>query len=51
MKTAVPVIVGWFGIDFSTIYGLGNGIQSVKPNLKVLRASTWTELGKRAENL
>ncbi len=34
--TAVPVIVGWFGIVASIIYGLGNGIQLVKPNLKAL---------------
>ncbi len=35
-ETAVPVIVGWFGIVASIIYGLGNGIQLVKPNLKAL---------------
>jgi hypothetical protein len=35
-ETAVPVIVGWFGIVASITYGLGNGIQLVKPNLEVL---------------
>ena len=35
-ETAVPVIVGWFGIVASITYGLGNGIQLVKPNLKAL---------------
>jgi hypothetical protein len=35
-ETAVPVIVGWFGIVASIIYGLGNGIQLVKPNLEAL---------------
>lgn len=34
--TAVPVIVGWFGIVASITYGLGNGIQRVKPNLQAL---------------
>ncbi|MHA2251408.1 MAG: DUF4386 domain-containing protein [Candidatus Kariarchaeaceae archaeon] len=35
-ETAVPVIVGWFGIVASIIYGFGNGIHLVKPNLKAL---------------
>ncbi len=35
-ETAVPVIVGWFGIVASITYGLGNGIQRVKPNLEAL---------------
>ena len=35
-ETAVPVIVGWFGIVASIIYGLGNGIQLVKPKLEAL---------------
>ena len=35
-ETAVPVIVGWFGIVAGTIYGLGNGIQLVKPNFKAI---------------
>ncbi|MHA1206900.1 MAG: DUF4386 family protein [Candidatus Hodarchaeales archaeon] len=35
-ETAVPVIVGWFGIVASIIYGLGYGIQLVKPNLNAL---------------
>ena len=32
----VPIIIGWFGIVASILYGLGNGIILVKPNLKVL---------------
>ena len=32
----VPVIIGWFGIGASIIYGFGNGIQLVKPSFKVL---------------
>jgi hypothetical protein len=32
----VPEIIGWFGIIASIIYGLGNGIQLAKPNLKTL---------------
>jgi hypothetical protein len=32
----VPVIIGWFGIVASILYGFGNGIQLVKPNFKVL---------------
>ncbi len=32
----VPVIIGWFGIVASILYGLGNGIILVKPNFKVL---------------
>lgn len=35
-ETAVPVIVGWFGIIVSIIYGLGNGLQRVKPNFEAL---------------
>ena len=32
----VPAIIGWFGIVASILYGLGNGIQLVKPTFKVL---------------
>ena len=32
----IPVILGWFGIVASIIYGLGNGIYRVKPNFKAL---------------
>ncbi|MHA2306417.1 MAG: DUF4386 domain-containing protein [Candidatus Hodarchaeales archaeon] len=35
-ETVIPIIVGWFGIVASTIYGLGNGIQLAKPNFKAL---------------
>ncbi len=35
-ETVVPVIVGWFGIVASILYGLGNGIQLVKPDFKAL---------------
>ncbi len=33
---AVPVIIGWFGIVASVLYGFGNGISIVKPDLKDL---------------
>jgi hypothetical protein len=33
----VPAIIGWFGIVASILYGFGNGIEPLKPNLKVLR--------------
>ena len=32
----VPIIIGWFGIVVSILYGLGNGIILVKPNFKAL---------------
>jgi hypothetical protein len=32
----VPVIIGWFGISATILYGLGNGIILVKPSFKVL---------------
>jgi hypothetical protein len=32
----VPAIIGWFGIVASILYGFGNGIILVKPNVKVL---------------
>jgi len=32
----VPVILGWFGIVASILYGFGNGITRVKPNFKAL---------------
>ncbi|MFC1846443.1 DUF4386 domain-containing protein [Chloroflexota bacterium] len=32
----VPVIIGWFGIVASVLYGLGNWITPVKPNFKFL---------------
>ncbi len=32
----VPQIIGWLGIVASIVYGLGNGIRLVRPNLKVL---------------
>ncbi len=32
----VPSIIGWFGIIASILYGLGNGIFRVKPNVKIL---------------
>ena len=32
----VPVIFGWFGIMSSIVYGLGNGINLVKPKFEVL---------------
>jgi hypothetical protein len=35
-ETAVPIFVGWFGIVASSIYGIGSGIQLVKPNFKAL---------------
>ena len=32
----VPLIIGWFGLVASIIYGFGNGIMLVKPSFKVL---------------
>jgi hypothetical protein len=32
----IPVLIGWFGIIASIIYGLGNGIFFIKPNFKAL---------------
>jgi len=32
----VPAIIGWFGIVASILYGFGNGLILVKPNVKVL---------------
>jgi hypothetical protein len=32
----IPVIIGWFGIVADIIYGLGNGIFFIKPNIKTL---------------
>ncbi len=32
----VPVMIGWFGIVASILYGFGNGINHIKPNFKVL---------------
>jgi hypothetical protein len=32
----VPVMIGWFGIVASILYGLGNGINRIKPNFKAL---------------
>jgi len=31
-----PVIIGWFGIVASILYGFGNGIEIVRPNFRVL---------------
>ncbi len=33
---AVPIIIGWFGIIVSIIYGFGNGVKLVKPNFEAL---------------
>jgi hypothetical protein len=32
----IPVIIGWFGIVASILYGLGNGIILVKPKFPIL---------------
>jgi hypothetical protein len=32
----IPVLIGWFGIVSSVVYGLGNAIACVKPDSKVL---------------
>ncbi|MFW9820235.1 MAG: DUF4386 domain-containing protein [Candidatus Thorarchaeota archaeon] len=32
----VPIIIGWFGIIASILYGLGNGIYHIKPSFKIL---------------
>jgi hypothetical protein len=33
---AIPVIIGWFGIVASIIYGAGNGVTRIRPNFKAL---------------
>ena len=30
----IPEIIGWFGVVASVLYGVGNGLQRVKPNVK-----------------
>jgi len=32
----VPIIIGWFGIGASILYGFGNGIFLIKSNFKIL---------------
>lgn len=32
----IPVVIGWFGIGSSIIYGLGNAATRVRPNFKVM---------------
>ena len=32
----IPVIIGWFGIIASIIYGFGNGLNRLKPNFKAI---------------
>jgi hypothetical protein len=32
----VPIIIGWFGIVASILYGIGNGIFRIKPDFKIL---------------
>jgi hypothetical protein len=32
----VPAVIGWFGIVASILYGIGNGIAFIKPDIKVL---------------
>jgi hypothetical protein len=32
----VPIIIGWFGIVASILYGFGNGIFRIKPDFKIL---------------
>jgi hypothetical protein len=32
----VPILIGWFGLVAAMIYGLGNGIQLVKPSFQAL---------------
>ena len=32
----VPIIIGWFGIIASILYGFGNGIFIIKPNIKAI---------------
>lgn len=34
--TALPAVVGWFGIVASIIYGVGNGVARAKPDSKAL---------------
>ena len=32
----IPIVIGWFGITASIIYGFGNGVARIKPESKVL---------------
>jgi hypothetical protein len=32
----LPVIIGWFGVIASLVYGFGNGIFSIKPDFKAI---------------
>lgn len=34
--TVIPVIIGWFGIIASIIYGVGNGVARTRPDSKAL---------------
>ena len=36
MYAIIPILIGWFGIISSTIYGLGNAIYRIKPSSKTL---------------
>ncbi|MHA2424533.1 MAG: DUF4386 domain-containing protein [Candidatus Thorarchaeota archaeon] len=36
LTAAVPVLLGWFGIVASVVYGLGNGVYQIKPSNKAL---------------
>jgi len=36
ISDVVPTLIGWFGLVASILYGAGNGIKLVKPNVSVL---------------
>ncbi|MHA1906669.1 MAG: DUF4386 domain-containing protein [Candidatus Thorarchaeota archaeon] len=36
ISAVIPVLIGWFGIVASIIYGLGNGVKRVRPNFDAI---------------
>ena len=36
LYAAIPILIGWFGIITSIVYGLGNTIYRIKPSSKIL---------------
>jgi len=36
MYTVIPILIGWFGIITSIVYGLGNAAYRIKPSFRIL---------------
>jgi len=36
MYATIPILIGWFGIITSIVYGLGNAVYRIKPSSKIL---------------